>query len=120
MALGPGGEMEYAIRFVAGGLLVSMFAVIGVVLDPKSFAGIFGAAPSVALATLSLTIVTRGKPYAAIEARSMVVGGFAFFLYSCVNLRLMGKYHLHALKAAASAILVWLACAIGVWAGVLR
>lgn len=112
--------MEYAIRFVAGGLLVSMFAVIGDVLDPKSFAGIFGAAPSVALATLSLTIVTRGKPYAAIEARSMVVGGFAFFLYSCVNLRLMGKYHLHALKAAASAILVWLACAIGVWAGVLR
>jgi len=112
--------MENAIRFVAGGVLVSIFAVVGDALDPKSFAGIFGAAPSVALATLSLTIVTRGKPYAAIEARSMVAGGFAFFLYSCVNLRLMGKYRVHSLKAAASAVLVWLACAIGIWAGVLR
>jgi len=112
--------MEYAIRFVAGGLLVSIFAVIGDVLSPKSFAGIFGAAPSVALATLSLMIAARGKPYAAIEARSMIVGGFAFFLYSCVSLRLMAKYRMHALRAAASAILVWLACAIGIWAGVLR
>lgn len=112
--------MEYAIRFVVGGLLVSMFAVIGDVLNPKSFAGLFGAAPSVALATVSLAIFTRGKPYAAIEARSMVVGGFAFLLYSLVSLRLMAKYHLHALKAAVSAILVWLACAIGIWAVVWR
>jgi Protein of unknown function (DUF3147) len=112
--------MEYAIRFVAGGLLVSIFAVVGDVLEPKSFAGIFGAAPSVALATLSLTIVTRGKPYAAIEARSMIVGGLAFFLYSCVSLRLMGKYRVHSLPAAAWAIVVWLACAIGIWAAVMR
>jgi len=112
--------MEYAIRFVAGGLLVCVFAVIGDALDPKSFAGIFAAAPSIALATLSLTIATKGKLYGAVEARSMVAGGFAFFLYSCVNLRLMGKYRVHALKAAASAIFVWLAWALGIWAGVLR
>jgi hypothetical protein len=112
--------MEFVVRFVIGGLLVSMFAVIGDVLEPKSFAGIFGAAPSVALATLSLTIITRGQPYAAIEARSMIVGGFAFVLYSCVNVRLMAKYRLHALKAAVSAIFVWLACAIGIWAVIWR
>ena len=48
------------------------FAVFGTVLKPKSFAGLFGAAPSVALATLALTVATDGKSYAAIEARSML------------------------------------------------
>ena len=51
---------ELAIRFVLGGLFVSAFAVIGDMLHPKSFAGIFGAAPSVALASLGLTFLTQG------------------------------------------------------------
>ena len=51
---------ELAIRFVLGGLIVSAFAVIGDMLHPKSFAGIFGAAPSVALASLGLTFLTKG------------------------------------------------------------
>jgi hypothetical protein len=40
--------MEYMIRFLAGGVIVSLFAMIGDVLRPKSFAGLFGAAPSIA------------------------------------------------------------------------
>ena len=56
-------------RFVVDGLIVSFFAVLGDALKPKSFAGLFGAAPSVALATLGLTILTDGKSYAAPEAR---------------------------------------------------
>jgi hypothetical protein len=59
-------------RFIAGGLVVSLFAALGEVLKPKRFAGLFAAAPSVALATLGLTILTEGKSYAAVEARSMV------------------------------------------------
>ena len=39
--------MELIFRFIVGGLVVSLFAVIGDVLKPKSFAGLFGAAPSV-------------------------------------------------------------------------
>jgi hypothetical protein len=39
---------EYVVRFLAGGLLVSMFAVVGDIVRPKSFAGLFEAAPSVA------------------------------------------------------------------------
>jgi Protein of unknown function (DUF3147) len=38
-------------RFLIGGLTVSIFSLIGDILKPKSFAGLFGAAPSVALAT---------------------------------------------------------------------
>ena len=43
---------EYVVRFLIGGLAVSSFAILGDLLRPKSFAGLFGAAPSVALATL--------------------------------------------------------------------
>jgi hypothetical protein len=74
--------MDWVVRFLIGGTIVSVFALIGDVLKPKGFADLFGAAPSVALATLGLTIATQGKVYAAIEARSMVAGAAAFFLYA--------------------------------------
>ncbi len=51
--------MEYFVRFLVGGIVVSAFAVLGDVLRPKSFAGLFGAAPSLALATLSLAFLLR-------------------------------------------------------------
>jgi hypothetical protein len=41
----------YVVRFLVGGILVSAFAMLGDILRPKSFAGLFGAAPSVALST---------------------------------------------------------------------
>ena len=41
-------------RFLVGGLVVSFFAMIGGALKPKSFAGLFAAAPSVALATIRI------------------------------------------------------------------
>ena len=62
-------------RLLAGGVAVSAFALLGDLLRPKSFAGLFGAAPSVALATLILTAAKQGKVYASIEARSMILAG---------------------------------------------
>jgi hypothetical protein len=70
---------ELFIRFVVGGTVVACFAVLGDLLKPKSLAGLLGAAPSVALATLSLTVLKDGKAYAQTEARSMIVGAIAFF-----------------------------------------
>jgi uncharacterized membrane protein (GlpM family) len=63
--------VEIVLRFVVGGLVVSVFAILADALEPKSFAGLLGAAPSVALATISLTVLKKGKPYAAIEAQSL-------------------------------------------------
>jgi hypothetical protein len=51
---------EAVLRFLIGGFIVSAFAVLGDLFEPKSFAGIFGAAPSVALATLALMISSNG------------------------------------------------------------
>ena len=61
--------MDYAPRFLAGGLMVTAFAILGDVLRPKSFAGLFGAAPSVALATLSLALFKQGGIYVSVEGR---------------------------------------------------
>jgi hypothetical protein len=56
------GTMEqYLIRFFTGGLMVSAFAAVGDVVRPKSFAGLFGAAPSIAIATL---LIGFGRPRA--------------------------------------------------------
>jgi uncharacterized membrane protein (GlpM family) len=43
--------MEIVLRFVIGGMVVSLFALLSDLLKPKSFAGLFEAAPSVALAS---------------------------------------------------------------------
>jgi uncharacterized membrane protein (GlpM family) len=102
---------ETFIRFVVGGLFVSAFAVLGDVLTPKSFAGLFGAAPSVALATLILTIHSRGHDFAAAEARSMVFGAVAFFIYASVVCRIIMRYKLAASIVASASIVIWLAVA---------
>src|SRR3954470_23508252 len=73
---------ELVARFLIGGALVSLFAVLGDVFEPKTFAGLFGAAPSVALATLALTIHAHGAAYGALEARSMVIGAVALLVYA--------------------------------------
>ena len=52
---------EMLLRFVIGGSVVSAFALLGEVLRPKSFAGLFAAAPSIALATLGLAAAHQGK-----------------------------------------------------------
>jgi hypothetical protein len=112
--------MQLIFRFVVGGLIVSLFASFGDVVKPKSFAGLFAAAPSVALATLGLTIVTDGKLYVAAEGRSMIAGAIALFLYATVAMRLIMKYRLHAGLATICAIPVWFVCGLGLWLAVLR
>src|SRR5258705_12404171 len=68
--------LEYGLRFLAGGIAVSAFAALSDTLRPKSFAGLFGAAPSIALATILITLSQKGAPFAAVEGRSMSMGAF--------------------------------------------
>jgi uncharacterized membrane protein (GlpM family) len=112
--------MQMVFRFLIGGLIVSLFAALGGALRPKSFAGLFGASPSVALATLGLAIVSNGKLYAAQEARSMIAGAMALGVYSTVVIQLIMKYKLHAAQAATAAMFVWFICAFGAWFLILR
>ncbi|MGB9241755.1 MAG: DUF3147 family protein [Candidatus Acidiferrales bacterium] len=112
--------MQILFRFIIGGLVVSLFAAVADALKPRSFAGLFAAAPSVAIGTLGLTILSEGKLFAATEARSMIFGAIALFLYAMVAMQLMMRYKLNAAPAAFSAIAVWIICAMGVWYVLLR
>ena len=105
--------MDHLIRFVVGGVVVSLFAIVGDVLRPKSFAGLFGAAPSVALATLILTFSKHGGQYVAIEARSMILGAIALCIYSFLVCQLLMRVRCSALRATLTATVVWLVVAIG-------
>ena len=111
---------DIILRFIIGGLFVCLFALIGDLLKPKTFAGLFGAAPSVALATLTLTILKDGKMYAAIEARSMLLGAAALLIYCCIVTWLLKRDHLGALAATTSAGIVWFVAAFGLWYAFLR
>jgi Protein of unknown function (DUF3147) len=104
---------EYIVRFLIGGFAVSVFAAIGDVLRPKSFAGLFGAAPSIALVTLSIALGEHGSEYVATESRSMMIGSLALATYSWVTCQLMMRVKQPALAATAVALLVWLAFALG-------
>jgi hypothetical protein len=112
--------LQYLFRFLVGGMIVSVFACLGDMLKPKSFAGLFGAAPSVALATLGLTVLADGKAYTTLEVRSMVVGAAAFFVYSALCTWLMLRKKVDAAPATIGSLIVWLGVALGAWALFLR
>ena len=112
--------MQILFRFVVGGMVVALFAAVGDAVKPKSFAGLFAAAPSVAIATIGLTMMTEGKLFVAAEARSMIAGAVALFLYATAAVHLIMKYKFHAAAAAISALAVWMIFAIGTWYLLLR
>jgi hypothetical protein len=105
---------QILIRFFIGGAVVSVFAALGDVLKPKSFAGLFAAAPSVALATLGLTLTSHSADYTAIEARSMVVGAIALFTYASFVSWIMMRYNFKALLVTTCSIVLWFVVAFSV------
>lgn len=104
---------EYVIRFLVGGVFVSAFAMLGDVLRPKSFAGLFGAAPSVGLATLGIAIYQHGAGYAALQSHAMMAGAIALAVYSAFVCQLLVRARMRALPATLLSIMVWLGTAFG-------
>ena len=107
---------EYVIRFLAGGAVVSAFSMLGDLLKPKSFAGVFGAAPSVALATLGITVQQHGAAYAGTQSLSMMAGAVALAIYSILVCQLLMRARIRALPATLLSIVVWVIAAFGLWA----
>jgi hypothetical protein len=106
---------QIIIRFLVGGVAVCVFAALGDILKPKSFAGLFGAAPSIALATLTLTLTQNPPTYAAIECRSMLLGAFGLLCY-CLAVGWMLKLgHKRALQSSMLSFPVWFAMSFGLW-----
>jgi hypothetical protein len=66
---------EILLRIVIGGAVVSAFAILGDLLKPKSFAGIFGAAPSVNAVKRSARVGGPRRSSGSIEASSEKCNG---------------------------------------------
>jgi len=78
-------EVAYYLgKFLAGGILVVFFAVISETFQPKRFAGIFSAAPSVLLASLIVTILLKGTAPASLSASGAVAGATGLVAYALV------------------------------------
>jgi hypothetical protein len=111
---------DLVLRFLIGGTVVSLFAILGDIFRPKSFAGLFGAAPSIALATLGLTIASHGRNYAATETRSMIAGAVAFFFYVIAVSYVLMRYRPPTERATIGLMPIWFGVAFGLWALFLR
>ena len=112
--------LQMIVRFVVGGAIVSLFALLADLLHPKGFAGLFAAAPSVAIATLALAATTEGPAYAALEARSMIVGEVAFIAYASACVYFLGIRHTKSAPTAVLLLALWGLTAGALYAGVLR
>jgi hypothetical protein len=62
------------VKAVNGGLFVALFAVLGEMLEPKRFAGIFGASPAVALGNLLIIALVKGDASARSASMGMIAG----------------------------------------------
>jgi uncharacterized membrane protein (GlpM family) len=71
-----------AAKGLAGGLLVVAFAVLSEGLSPKRFAGLFSAAPAVAIAGLTITVLDKGAHDAHESAAGMIAGGVGMVAYA--------------------------------------
>jgi len=91
--------------------MVTAFAVVGHILRPKWFAGLFGAAPSVAVASLAVTVVDKGHHDAALAAYAMVFGAAGFVAFSACIRPLLTKTN--ALAASSVSCLIWVAVVVG-------
>jgi uncharacterized membrane protein (GlpM family) len=111
---------ELLARFLIGGVVVSAFALCGDVLKPKTFAGLFGAAPSVALATLELTIARQGPECASLEGRTMIAGAVSFFAYVICAHWVMMRFKVSVTLLTIVLLPVWLGVAVAIWYGWLR
>ena len=93
------------------------FALLSEVLSPKRFAGLFSAAPAVALAGLTIVVLDTGAHDAHENTVGMIAGAIGMIAYSAAAARLLRR--MHASRAAAGALAAWFLVAAVVAAPIL-
>jgi hypothetical protein len=106
---------ELLLCFVLGGVIVSAFAALGELFEPKTFSGLFGAAPSVAIATPSIAFVEENGAYVGTEARSMLLGFAALFVYSAACIATTDRECIPVWVGAVLGWAMWAAVAFTGW-----
>ena len=93
------------VRAAAGGLLVLAFAVVSEAVKPKRFAGLFAAAPAVAIAGLLVTLSTSPSSDAEDATLGMLAGAAGMFIYAIAVVALLKERS--AYVASGLAMVVW-------------
>jgi len=107
---------EYVVRFSSGAWSFRPSRCWGNLLRPKSFAGLFGAAPSVALVTLASRSTSTGSATLLFQTRSMMAGAVALAVYCVIVCHLLVRARMRASLATTLAFAVWLTVAFGLQA----
>jgi uncharacterized membrane protein (GlpM family) len=94
-----------AVKGCLGGTFVVLFAALSEPLTPKSFAGLFAAAPSIALAALVVTGITKGARADHEQSLAMVFGAGAMVCY-CLT-AVISVDRLGALRGSIVAFAAW-------------
>jgi uncharacterized membrane protein (GlpM family) len=97
------------LKGLAGGTLVVAFALLSEALQPKRFAGLFAAAPAVALAGLTVTLVSKGATDAQKSSVGMLAGSAGMVAYAMAAVVLLKRTR--ALVASGLAVAVWIVVA---------
>jgi uncharacterized membrane protein (GlpM family) len=98
-----------ALKGVAGGSLVVVFALLSEGLSPKRFAGLFSAAPAVAIAGLAIVLLDKGPHEAHQNAAGMIAGAAGMIAYAAWTVTLLRRRR--ASVASLIALAAWLAAA---------
>jgi uncharacterized membrane protein (GlpM family) len=98
-----------AVKGLAGGLLVVAFALLSEGLSPKRFAGLFSAAPAVAIAGLAIMLLDKTPHDAHQNAVGMIAGSAGMIAYAASVIPLLRRKR--ASVAAVIALTAWLAAA---------
>lgn len=106
--------LEYLARFVAGGLLVCLFALVAEVSQPKQFAGLFSAAPSVLVAGVALTLLTKGAASAILTAEGAIAGAVGMIVYCLVAVPAIQRHKV--LGGSILSLAAWFLVSFGVFA----
>lgn len=108
-------ELRLAIaKFLVGGTLVCVFALISEVFMPKRFAGLFSAAPSVLTAGLAVTLIGQSALKGLPIAIGAIAGGVGLIAYCLAATPMIRREK--PLSGSSLAVLVWLIVSIGVFA----
>ncbi|MFN2463683.1 MAG: DUF3147 family protein [Candidatus Dormibacteria bacterium] len=97
------------LRGFLGGTSVCLFAVVGEILQPKKFAGLFAAAPAVAIASLGITAATKGLNAVHQDGLGMAVGAVAMTCYCVATVFVLRRVGAGA--GSAATLLLWAAVA---------
>ncbi len=104
----------YVARFLVGGALVCVFALISEVCAPKRFAGLFSAAPSVLTAGLAVTLIAETTEKAALTAGGAATGAAGLIAYCLAATPAIRRFK--ALRGSAVVVAIWLVVSLTVWA----